>query len=67
MGRELIRLQYAVFADSWMVFTMAMYVPCGWCIPRGRSRICMVGDRLDTDVLFGTTNGLMSILTLRLV
>eukprot|EP00904_Undaria_pinnatifida_P004698 jgi/Undpi1/14229/HiC_scaffold_9.g03878.m1 len=29
-----------------------------------RSRICMVGDRLDTDVLFGANNGLMSILTL---
>lgn len=29
-----------------------------------RSRICMVGDRLDTDVLFGSNNGLMSILTL---
>ncbi|CAN0082760.1 unnamed protein product [Ascophyllum nodosum] len=28
------------------------------------SRICMVGDRLDTDVLFGSKNGLMSILTL---
>ena len=25
----------------------------------------MVGDRLDTDVLFGANNGLMSILTLR--
>jgi 4-nitrophenyl phosphatase/phosphoglycolate phosphatase len=29
-----------------------------------RSRICMVGDRLDTDVLFGTDNGLRSILVL---
>jgi 4-nitrophenyl phosphatase/phosphoglycolate phosphatase len=29
-----------------------------------RSRICMVGDRLDTDVLFGTDNGLKSILVL---
>ncbi|CAM9387265.1 unnamed protein product [Discosporangium mesarthrocarpum] len=29
-----------------------------------RGRICMVGDRLDTDVLFGSNNGLMSILTL---
>lgn len=29
-----------------------------------RSRICMVGDRLDTDVLFGTDNGLMSLLVL---
>lgn len=27
----------------------------------------MVGDRLDTDVLFGANNGLMSILTLRCV
>lgn len=32
-----------------------------------RTRICMVGDRLDTDVLFGSNNGLMSILTLRCV
>ena len=29
-----------------------------------RSRICMVGDRLDTDVLFGTDNGLMAHLVL---
>lgn len=29
-----------------------------------RSRICMVGDRLDTDVLFGTDNGLLSVLVL---
>jgi phosphoglycolate phosphatase len=29
-----------------------------------RSRICMVGDRLDTDVLFGTDNGLQSVLVL---
>jgi phosphoglycolate/pyridoxal phosphate phosphatase family enzyme len=29
-----------------------------------RSRICMVGDRLDTDVLFGKNNGLTTILTL---
>lgn len=29
-----------------------------------RSRICMVGDRLDTDVLFGLDNGLESVLTL---
>jgi len=29
-----------------------------------RNRICMVGDRLDTDVLFGTNNGLQSILVL---
>jgi 4-nitrophenyl phosphatase/phosphoglycolate phosphatase len=29
-----------------------------------RNRICMVGDRLDTDVLFGTDNGLQSVLVL---
>lgn len=29
-----------------------------------RSRICMVGDRLDTNVLFGTDNGLKSLLVL---
>lgn len=29
-----------------------------------RRRICMVGDRLDTDVLFGTDNGLKSLLVL---
>jgi len=29
-----------------------------------KDRICMVGDRLDTDVLFGTDNGLRSILVL---
>ena len=29
-----------------------------------RSRICMVGDRLDTDILFGNDNGLKSCLTL---
>lgn len=29
-----------------------------------RARICMVGDRLDTDVLFGTDNGLQTVLTL---
>ena len=29
-----------------------------------RARICMVGDRLDTDVLFGTDNGLSTVLTL---
>lgn len=29
-----------------------------------RSQICMVGDRLDTDILFGKDNGLSSVLTL---
>eukprot|EP00607_Mallomonas_marina_P007872 CAMPEP_0182423890 /NCGR_PEP_ID=MMETSP1167-20130531/9972_1 /TAXON_ID=2988 /ORGANISM="Mallomonas Sp, Strain CCMP3275" /LENGTH=317 /DNA_ID=CAMNT_0024603221 /DNA_START=177 /DNA_END=1130 /DNA_ORIENTATION=- len=29
-----------------------------------RSRICMVGDRLDTDIVFGTDNGLQTCLTL---
>jgi phosphoglycolate/pyridoxal phosphate phosphatase family enzyme len=29
-----------------------------------RSRICLVGDRLDTDVLFGANNGLKSCLVL---
>lgn len=29
-----------------------------------RGRICMVGDRLDTDILFGQNNGLLSCLTL---
>jgi 4-nitrophenyl phosphatase/phosphoglycolate phosphatase len=29
-----------------------------------RSRICMVGDRLDTDILFGADNGLQTVLTL---
>lgn len=29
-----------------------------------RSRICMVGDRLDTDILFGLDNGLQTVLTL---
>lgn len=29
-----------------------------------RSEICMVGDRLDTDILFGKDNGLSSVLTL---
>lgn len=29
-----------------------------------RGRICMVGDRLDTDILFGLDNGLLSCLTL---
>jgi 4-nitrophenyl phosphatase/phosphoglycolate phosphatase len=29
-----------------------------------RSRICMVGDRLDTDIVFGADNGLQSLLVL---
>jgi len=29
-----------------------------------RARICMVGDRLDTDIVFGQSNGLLSCLTL---
>jgi len=29
-----------------------------------KGRICMVGDRLDTDVLFGTDNGLRTVLVL---
>jgi len=29
-----------------------------------RNRICMVGDRLDTDILFGLDNGMQTILTL---
>ena len=29
-----------------------------------RGKICMVGDRLDTDILFGTDNGLKSLLVL---
>lgn len=29
-----------------------------------RSEICMVGDRLDTDIVFGNDNGLSSVLTL---
>merc|ERR1712232_854947 len=29
-----------------------------------RSRICMVGDRLDTDIVFGTDNGLKTVLVL---
>jgi len=29
-----------------------------------RSRICMVGDRLDTDIMFGLNNGLKTCLVL---
>ena len=29
-----------------------------------RDRIAMVGDRLDTDIMFGASNGLLSCLTL---
>ena len=29
-----------------------------------RERICMVGDRLDTDIVFGASNGLQTCLTL---
>ena len=29
-----------------------------------RARVCMVGDRLDTDILFGNDNGLKSCLVL---
>lgn len=29
-----------------------------------KSRICMVGDRLDTDILFGADNGLKTVLVL---
>lgn len=31
---------------------------------KDRARICMVGDRLDTDILFGKNNGLQTVLTL---
>jgi 4-nitrophenyl phosphatase/phosphoglycolate phosphatase len=31
---------------------------------KDRSRICMVGDRLDTDIVFGASNGLHTVLTL---
>jgi len=29
-----------------------------------KSKICMVGDRLDTDIVFGNSNGCQSVLTL---
>lgn len=29
-----------------------------------RHRVCMIGDRLDTDILFGRDNGLRTVLTL---
>jgi phosphoglycolate/pyridoxal phosphate phosphatase family enzyme len=29
-----------------------------------KSRMCMIGDRLDTDIVFGKTNGMRTILTL---
>jgi 4-nitrophenyl phosphatase/phosphoglycolate phosphatase len=29
-----------------------------------KNRVCMVGDRLDTDILFGLQNGLQTVLTL---
>lgn len=34
------------------------------CYNVKKDRICMVGDRLDTDILFGLQNGLSTILTL---
>ena len=33
-------------------------------IVRSRDRICMVGDNLDTDILFGLNNGLKTVLVL---
>jgi len=41
---------------------MVDYIVAKYNIKAGR--ICMVGDRLDTDVLFGTDNGLQTVLTL---
>lgn len=49
------------------MFLRSLITSSSWFTAVNRSRICMVGDRLDTDVLFGANNGLMSILTLRLV
>eukprot|EP00981_Chlorochromonas_danica_P006636 scaffold1446_cov175-Ochromonas_danica.AAC.14 len=41
---------------------MIDYIAEKYSIPR--NRICMVGDRLDTDILFGKDNGLHTVLTL---
>eukprot|EP00934_Nitzschia_sp_Nitz4_P006642 Nitzschia sp. Nitz4//scaffold55_size114948//444//1522//NITZ4_003876-RA/size114948-snap-gene-0.165-mRNA-1//1//CDS//3329554455//6632//frame0 len=35
-----------------------------WKYDLDRQRICMVGDRLDTDILFGTQNNLKSLMVL---
>lgn len=42
---------------------MIDYIVDKYKIP-SRDRICMVGDRLDTDILFGRDNGLRTCLTL---
>uniref|UniRef100_A0A7S4VMF4 Phosphoglycolate phosphatase n=1 Tax=Alexandrium monilatum TaxID=311494 RepID=A0A7S4VMF4_9DINO len=42
---------------------MIDYIEKKYGIP-DRKRICMVGDRLDTDILFGLNNGLQTCLTL---
>jgi len=42
---------------------MIDYIVQRYGIP-DRRRICMVGDRLDTDILFGKNNGLQTCLTL---
>lgn len=42
---------------------MIDYLEKKYNIPN-RKRICMVGDRLDTDILFGSNNGLQTCLTL---
>lgn len=41
---------------------MVDYIVSKYNIPR--NEICMIGDRLDTDILFGKDNGLSSVLTL---